>query len=167
MICIKKILEKSFLLMYNKCGLLWGKGELRPDVFNLIYNILHGRSGNMALFDTTAFRILEQGINVMWTKQQIIQENIANIDTPEYNCKYLTFSGILKDKIRADGSIKKELNLAHGVVVDTITSDQEDRNNVDQVTQMAEYARTAYQIDALINEMDGNFSRIRSALATK
>lgn len=121
----------------------------------------------MALFDTTAFRILEQGMNVMWTKQQIIQENIANIDTPKYNCKYLTFGGILKDKIRADGSIKKELNLAQSVVIDTVTNDQFDRNNVDQVTQMTEYARTAYQIDALINQMDGNFSRMRSALVTK
>ena len=120
----------------------------------------------MALFDTTAFRIIEQGINVMWTKQQIIQENISNIDTPGYNCKYLDFGGILKDKIRADGSIKKELNLAQRVVVDYVTSDQQDRNNVDQVTQMAEYSRTAYQIDALINQMDGNFSRIRSALTT-
>ena len=121
----------------------------------------------MALFDTTAFRILEQGMNIMWNKQKIIQENISNIDTPKYNCKYLEFSGILKDKIRADGSIKKELNLAQSVVIDYVTSDQQDRNNVDQVTQMAEYSRTAYQIDALINQMDGNFSRIRSALSTK
>ncbi len=121
----------------------------------------------MALFDTTAFRILEQGMNVMWTKQQIIQENISNIDTPDYNCKYLTFGGILKDKIREDGSIKKELNLAQNVVIDYVTNDQPDHNNVDQVTQMAEYTRTAYQIDAIINQMNGNYSRIRSALVTK
>lgn len=121
----------------------------------------------MALFDTTAFRMLEQGMNIMWTKQQIIQENITNIDTPGYNCKYLSFGVILRDKIRADGSIKKEANLAQRVTVDYITSDQQDRNNVDQVTQMAEYARTAYQIDMLINQMDGQFSRMRSALTTK
>lgn len=121
----------------------------------------------MALFDTTAFRMLEQGMNIMWTKQQIIQENITNIDTPGYNCKYLSFGVILRDKIRADGSIKKEANLAHRVTADYITSDQQDRNNVDQVTQMAEYARTAYQIDMLINQMDGQFSRMRSALTTK
>ena len=121
----------------------------------------------MALFDTTAFRILEQGMNVMWNKQKIIQENITNIDTPGYKCKYLDFGGLLRDKIRADGSIKKELNLGQRIVIDYSTSDQQDRNNVDQVTQMAEYARTAYQIDALINQMDGNFSRIRSALTTK
>ncbi|MBQ4165334.1 MAG: flagellar basal body rod protein FlgB, partial [Oscillospiraceae bacterium] len=43
----------------------------------------------MALFDTTAFRILEQGMSVLWQKQQVISQNIANSNTPDYNCKYL------------------------------------------------------------------------------
>ena len=40
----------------------------------------------MALFNTNAFRITEQGLSVMWQKQQIIAQNIANQDTPGYNC---------------------------------------------------------------------------------
>ena len=43
----------------------------------------------MALFNTNAFRITEQGLSVLWQKQQIIAQNIANQDTPGYNCKYL------------------------------------------------------------------------------
>ncbi len=39
----------------------------------------------MALFDTTAFRILEQGAAVMWQRNKVIQENISNQDTPDYN----------------------------------------------------------------------------------
>ena len=121
----------------------------------------------MALFDTTAFRITEQGLALLWQKQKIILDNISNMDTPDYNCKYLLFEGILKDKLRANGTVKKELNLAQSVVVDTTTNDQFDGNNVDNDTQMAEYSKTAFQIDALINQMNGNFSRIRSALVTK
>ena len=121
----------------------------------------------MALFDTTAFRIIEQGMRVMWTKQQIIAQNITNQDTPGYNCKYLDFGGILKDKIRADGSIKKELNISERLIIDTITDDQADGNNVDMDVQSAEAAKTAYWLDALINQMNGNFTRIRSAIVTK
>lgn len=121
----------------------------------------------MALFDTTAFRILEQGAAVMWQKQQIIQQNISNQDTPKYNCKYLDFGGILKDKLRANGTIKKELNLATSVYVDKATSDQGDRNNVDNDVQQAEMLKTQYQLDAIINQMNGNYTRIRSALVTK
>lgn len=121
----------------------------------------------MALFDTTAFRICEQGLAVLWQKQQVISQNIINQDTPNYNCKYLEFGGILKDKLRANGTVKKELNLAQKLVIDTTTSDQGDRNNVDNDVQQAEYTRVAYQIDALINQMNGNFSRMRSAIVTK
>ena len=121
----------------------------------------------MALFDTTAFRIIEQGIAVMWEKGKIHQQNIANADTPDYNCKYLTFEGILKDKLRANGTVKKELNLVQGLFVDYYTDDQADGNNVDNDVEQAEYLKTTYRIEALINQMDGNFSRIRSAMTTK
>lgn len=121
----------------------------------------------MALFDTTAFRILEQGMNVMWNKQQIISHNIANEDTPDYNCKYLEFSGILKEKLRANGTVKQELNLQQRIYVDTYTNDQGDGNNVDHDTQASELSRVSYQMDALINQMNGNFTRMRSALTTK
>lgn len=121
----------------------------------------------MALFDTTAFRICEQGLAVLWQKQSVISENLVNEDTPNYNCKYLEFGGILKDKLRPNGTVKKELNLAQALIVDTATDDQLDGNNVDHDTQSAEYTRVAYQIDALINQMNGQFSRIRSAIVTK
>ncbi|MDE7361247.1 MAG: flagellar basal body rod protein FlgB [Oscillospiraceae bacterium] len=121
----------------------------------------------MALFDTTAFRILEQGAAVMWQKQQVIQQNIVNQDTPNYNCKYLDFGGILKEKLRANGSIKKELNLVTQLRIDKLTSDQGDRNNVDNDVEQAEMLRTQYQLEAIINQMNGNFTRIRSAIVTK
>ncbi len=121
----------------------------------------------MALFDTTAFRILEQGAAVMWQKQQIIQQNISNQDTPNYNCKYLDFGGILKDKLRANGTVKKELNLATSVYIDKATSDQGDRNNVDNDVQQAEMLKTQYQLEAIINQMNSSFARVKSAMVTK
>ena len=64
----------------------------------------------MALFDTNAFRVAEQGLAVLWQKQQIIAQNIANADTPDYNCKYLDFAGVLRDKLRSNGTVDTELN---------------------------------------------------------
>lgn len=121
----------------------------------------------MGLFDTTAFRIVEQGLSVMWQKGLVIQENISNADTPDYKCKYLTFEGVLKDKLRANGTVKKELNLVEGLYVDYYTNDQADHNNVDSDTQQAEFLKVQYRIDALINQMNGNFTRLRSAMSTK
>ena len=143
-----------------------GIGEVAPQN-NPYYRYVEEMRYGMALFDTTAFRIIEQGMSVMWTKQQIIAQNITNQDTPDYNCKYLDFGGMLKDKIRADGSIKKELNISERLIIDTITDDQADGNNVDMDVQSAEAVKTAYWLDGLINQMNGNFTRVRSAIVTK
>lgn len=122
---------------------------------------------HMALFDTNAFRVAEQGLSVLWQKQQIISQNIANADTPDYNCKYLDFAGILRDKLRSNGSVDVELNLVQRLYIDRYTDDQPDGNNVDNDVQQGELARAQIQYDALINSMNGNFARVRSAMATK
>ena len=70
-------------------------------------------------------------------------------------------------KLRANGTIKYELDLQQEIVVDTATRDQFDGNNVDTDTQMAELANAQLQYDALINSMNGNFTRMRSAMVTK
>ncbi len=121
----------------------------------------------MALFDTNAFRVTEQGLAVLWQKQQIISQNIANADTPDYNCKYLDFAGILRDKLRSNGTVDTELNLVQRLYIDRNTDDQADGNNVDNDTQQAELAKAQIQYDALINSMNGNFSRVRTAMTTK
>lgn len=128
---------------------------------------MYTKGKTMALFDTTAFRITEQGLSILWQKQQVIAQNIANEDTPGYKAKSLEFSGVLRDKLRANGTVKKELNLAQRMVTDYATNDQGDTNNVDHDTQAAELAKAQLQYDALINQMNGNFARLRSAIVTK
>ena len=88
----------------------------------------------MALFDTNAFRISEQGLSVLWQKQQIIAENIANADTPDYNCKYLDFAGIFRDKLRSNGTVDTEIDLVQRLFIDRVTDDQADGNNVQRRT---------------------------------
>lgn len=146
------------------------KQALYTDERRKKYRAVHDlpqRGMIMALFDTTAFRITEQGLNVMWSKMQVIEQNLVNENTPKYNCKYLEFSGILRDKLRANGSVKKELSLAQRIITDYTTNDEADRNNVDHDTQAADLAKTQIQFNALIEQMNGSFARIRSAIVTK
>lgn len=121
----------------------------------------------MALFDTNAFRISEHGLSVLWQKQQIIAENIANADTPDYNCKYLDFAGVLRDKLRSNGTVDTEIDLVQRLLIDRVTDDQADGNNVDNDVQQGELAKAQIQYEAIMNSMNGNFARVRSAMSTK
>ncbi len=120
----------------------------------------------MALFDTTSFRIAEQGLNLLTKQQAIIAQNIANVDTPDYKCKYLYFAGVLKEKLDESGRStgKKRLELASVIHTDETTADQPDGNNVDSDTQSALFAKNALQYEALINQINSEFTMMRAAM---
>lgn len=48
-----------------------------------------------------------------------------------------------------------------------MTDDQADGNNVDNDVQQGELAKAQIQYDAIMNSMNGNFARVRSAMTTK
>ena len=118
------------------------------------------------LFNTTSFRLLEQGINALNRQQTIIAQNIANQDTPNYKCKYLYFGGVLKDKLDAVENSKytKQLEIASAVYVDENTKDQPDGNNVDTDTQNALFAKNGIMYEELINQMNSEFNLMRTAM---
>ncbi len=127
----------------------------------------------MALFNTNSFRVTEQGLSVLWQKQQIIAQNIANQNTPDYNCKYLDFYAVLKDRMESTGVIggnvkpgQKDVHLVTRVYEDDVTNTQPDGNNVDVDSQSSELAKTQLQYTALKNQMNAQFTRLRSAMKT-
>lgn len=121
----------------------------------------------MALFDTTGFRILEEGLQIINQSQRVIEHNIANQDTPDYKCKYLYFSGVLRDKLNAseDTKFKKELHLSSYIYTDDNTYDQPDGNNVDSDTQQALFVKNGLLQQALINQMNSEFTLMRTAMS--
>ncbi|MCM1054990.1 MAG: flagellar basal body rod protein FlgB [Bacteroides sp.] len=121
----------------------------------------------MALFDTTGFRILEEGLEVVNRSQRVIENNIANQDTPNFKCKYLYFSGVLRDKLNVSENAKytKELHLSSYIYTDDNTYDQPDGNNVDSDTQQALFVKNGLLQEALINQMNSEFTLLRTAMS--
>lgn len=121
----------------------------------------------MALFDTTGFRILEEGLQIVNQNQRVISNNIVNQDTPGFKCKYLYFSGVLRDKLNAseDTKYKKELHLSSYIYTDDTTFDQPDGNNVDSDTQQALFVKNGLLQEALINQMNSEFTLLRTAMS--
>lgn len=118
------------------------------------------------LFNTTSFRLAEQGLSVLNAQAQIISQNIANAETPNYKCKYLYFEGVLKEKLEQRETTKytKELHLGTAVYTDNITKDQPDGNNVDNDTQQALLVKARLQYDTLYNQLNSEFNLLRTAM---
>jgi flagellar basal-body rod protein FlgB len=118
------------------------------------------------LFNTTSFRITEQGINVMAQSNRLIAQNIANADTPGYKVKYLYFEGLLRDKIdaRATEKFQKELSVGTAMYIDKKTKGRPDGNNVDNDTQQALFQKNQIRYNALINQLNAEFELLRTAM---
>ncbi|MCL2633530.1 MAG: flagellar basal body rod protein FlgB [Oscillospiraceae bacterium] len=116
------------------------------------------------LFDTTQFRMMEQGLIYTAENKKVISHNITNIDTPGYKSKYLTFSGVLKDKMQTNHKYKKELHLKHELHIDEITKGQPDGNNVDYEVQAAMLKSNALRQEAIINQIESEFRMMQSAM---
>ncbi|HKM32486.1 MAG TPA: flagellar basal body rod protein FlgB [Oscillospiraceae bacterium] len=122
----------------------------------------------MALFNTQSFNITKQGLDALWLKQQVISQNIANQNTPDYKQKHVEFSGVLREKLDANGDRigKKRLEIQTTVIEEDFTNGQPDGNNVDADQQQLELARAQLQYEALINKINGEFSNLRTAMRT-
>lgn len=122
-------------------------------------------------------KLLEKAINATWLRNEAISQNIANVDTPGYKKKTVKFEEYLRNA--SDSSfVGRRTNPRHIPIgaanIDTIepkvmedhsnTSMRLDGNNVDIENEMAAMAKNTIQYNALITRLNGEFSKIRSAI---
>ena len=50
---------------------------------------------------TNSMLMLERAMDFQWTKQNVINDNIVNAETPNYKAKYVTFEEALDSSIRS------------------------------------------------------------------
>lgn len=123
----------------------------------------------MAIFNNTSFRLLEQGLDGVWRKQQVISQNIANKDTPGYKAKTVNFKTVLSEetqniKDKTISNRKPELNLVTTVSVENGTNQTFNENNVDAEKEHIALADAQIQYDLLTKKISNEFAMIKSAI---
>lgn len=123
-------------------------------------------------------KILEKSLDASWLRNEAISQNIANVDTPGYKRKTVSFEDQLQQAI--DGSSFKGFRTdprhipIGGSNVDNIdiavTEDNKslsmrlDGNNVDIESEMALMAKNSIQYNVLTQSLNSEFKRIKSAI---
>jgi len=119
--------------------------------------------------------VLQKSLEASWLRNQVISNNIANVNTPNYKRYDVEFEKILKDYISRNSSsaINKrnygiELNsidnLKPRIVVDKNSSKRKDGNNVDIDIEIAELTKNTIKINALMEQISSNLRRLRMAV---
>lgn len=123
-----------------------------------------------------SFQSLEQAMSTATLKQRVHTANIANVDTPNYKSKQVSFQSALDTAIHRKplASIKTEpqhiaFSTENGessqlVKVNNSTKITPNGNNVDMDSEMAELAKNQLWYNALTERVNGKFNTLRSVI---
>ena len=130
------------------------------------------------MFSSGAFGyidVLNSAANSSWLRNEVISSNIANVDTPNYKRKDVTFATYLNSALGGTANTTSTLtqrvkdvdlsNVNSKVYTDhSNLSYRSDGNNVDIETENVELASNQIMYNALIDSMSNEFSRMKSVL---
>lgn len=123
----------------------------------------------MNWLDSVSINLMNKDLDGLWARQQAISDNIANVDTPGYKSKYVSFEDQLQAQLSQNGGSERNLidGLKNTQPVTAVSDDQTSRldgNNVDVEQQNIEMARTQLNYMYSLRELSDYFSRLKYAI---
>ena len=119
--------------------------------------------------------VLKTAADASWLREEVLTNNIANVDTPNYKRQDVEFTTYLKSALEQAGTpastLTQKVNEANlsGITTRTYTENttlsyRTDGNNVDLSTENVELASEQINYNALIDSMNNEFSRFKAVL---
>ena len=117
--------------------------------------------------------LLKSAADASWTREEVLTNNIANVDTPNYKRQDVEFSSYLANALQRSGknsaSLTQRVNNYNDLAIRTYTDNstlsyRTDGNNVDLSTENVELASEQINYNALIDSMNNEFSRFKAVL---
>lgn len=125
------------------------------------------------LFGNT-FNLMEQSLAYANEKNRTISANVANVDTPHYKAKDVTFDQTLNETMNQSFDTKRthtkhmpfgnEQKVPHKVITKHQTSYNHNGNNVDIDKEMSELAKNQIYYQGLVDRMNGKFNNLQTVI---
>lgn len=115
--------------------------------------------------------VLESVADASWTRNSVISNNIANVDTPGYKRKDVQFELYLQEELSGGSSLDEEVAEADLDVLNGTTytdygtvSYRLDGNNVDVDTENSYLAQNQIKYYTVLDSISQEFSRLRTVI---
>jgi flagellar basal-body rod protein FlgB len=116
--------------------------------------------------------VLDKAADASWSRNTIITNNLANVDTPNYKRKDVQFESYLMEALAGGDSLDESINDLDLSTINSTTyvehsnlSYRLDGNNVNVSTENAELAKNQIKYYTLLDSMSQEFTRMRSVLS--
>lgn len=134
------------------------------------------------IFNSANFNYLPRAMTAANIRQEVIANNIANVNTPNFKKSNVEFEELLAREIYGEEPSKKlELARTHDkhlpykplefhaeptINQETSTIMRVDDNNVDIDIEMASLAKNQLYYNALVSEFGGHVSKLKAAITS-
>ena len=119
--------------------------------------------------------VLKAAADASWTREEVLTNNIANVDTPNYKRQDVDFTTYLRSALqRTKGGSSSLTNRVNNInyndiAIRTYTDNSTlsyrlDGNNVDLSTENVELASEQLNYNGLIDSMNNEFTRFKAVL---
>ncbi|BCN31539.1 flagellar basal body rod protein FlgB [Anaeromicropila herbilytica] len=115
--------------------------------------------------------VLNKAADASWKRNEVISNNIANVDTPNYKRQDVQFESYLMEELAGGDSLDKSVaNADMSALTATTYTDnsnlsyREDGNNVDIDTENSYLAQNQIKYYTVLDSMNQEFSRIKTVL---
>lgn len=131
-----------------------------------------GESSLVRIFDHTTGAI-EKALDFSTVKNKAISQNIANVDTPNYNAKQIEFKNVLKQAKEEVFNAKKteekhmsftESNQAFSVKTNKGTMYNHNGNNVDVDKEMSNLAENQIYYNSMVDRFNGKMNDLQTVI---
>ncbi|MEJ8776930.1 flagellar basal body rod protein FlgB [Pseudogracilibacillus sp. ICA-222130] len=122
----------------------------------------------MKLFNQS-FQNLEQSLHYATTKNSVISNNLANVDTPNYKAQEVTFKSMLEGELSLHVTKNKHIRsngiaTPYKVMNQNRTSYTHSGNNVDVDKEMTELAKNQIYYRGAIDRLNGKFGLLHTVI---
>lgn len=127
---------------------------------------------------THHLELREKALDAAWTRNEVIVNNIANVDTPGFKKNTVAFEEYLEDALGKDGFKGNTTDRRHIRINAARPEDVKirvkkeyeelstrlDGNNVDIDSEMASLAKNDIRYNTLAQSISGGYKRLRSVI---
>ena len=122
--------------------------------------------------------LLQKGLDATWLRNEVINNNIANADTPGFKSSEVEFEELMNAALNGDGGVNMAVtderhisktaadvqDVTAKVNVEDTTSSGLDENNVEVESEMVALAKNSIEYYTLVSKMNSEFGKLKTAI---
>jgi len=123
--------------------------------------------------------VIQKGLSASWTRNAVIRNNIANIETPGFKASYVDFETQLRRAVEGSGFVGTRTHPEHREIGSGATLDnfrplirqsrdlsmRADGNNVDIESENVRLAQNSIFYNTLMEKLNSEIRRLRMAIS--